>query len=164
MRKVIFGARTSVSSASGDAPEPGGDAVGCRLRSARGWGGTGPARAVKMLIIPVLISISLLAGCASTDTLRIVTVPDQAQIYVDGEYAGLTPYTVNVDWYKALGISVGGTTHLTLGKEGYKPVEKTSTVAERQARKRSGDYVRGSESGLGATYLYEFRLEPVEKK
>ena len=117
---------------------------------------------VRMLIIPVLIL--LLSGCASTDTLRISTAPPQAQIYVDGVYAGLTPYTVNTEWYKVLGIHVGGNVHLTLGKEGYKTIDKDSSFVERQARKRTGDYVRGSEDGQGATYLYEFHMEPIEKK
>lgn len=123
---------------------------------------------MKKLII--LVSISLLVGCVQVGAFRITSVPDQAKVYVNGEYAGMTPYTVHADWYKVLGINVGDRMHLTVDKEGYKTIEKDISVAEREAQKRSGNNASGSGSVTNypyefrsvITYPYDFRLEPLQ--
>ena len=115
---------------------------------------------MKKLLI-VLGLISFLAGCAEVGAFRINSVPDQATVYVDGVYAGRTPYTVHTTWYKVLGITIGDRFHLTIDKEGYKTVEKDTSVSERKARKPGGDYASESESLTSG--LYTFRLEPLQK-
>jgi hypothetical protein len=115
---------------------------------------------MKKLIILVLVS--LLVGCSGVDTLRINTVPEQAKLYVNGEYAGLTPCAVPADWYRVLGIPVGSRVHLTIAKEGYKTVEKDVPLSERGSRKQGGGYVSGSPFDLQATSLHTFTLEPLQ--
>jgi hypothetical protein len=115
---------------------------------------------MKKLLI-VLGLISLLAGCAEVGAFRINSVPDQATVYVDGVYAGKTPYTVHTTWYNVFGFPIGDRFHLTVDKEGYKTIEKDTSVSERKARKPGGEYV--SESGSLTSGLYTFSLEPLQK-
>ena len=112
--------------------------------------------------LTILVLISLLVGCAGVDTFRIITVPEQAQVYVDGRYSGLTPYTVNNEWYKLLWYRTGERFHLTIDKEGYKAIEKDVSVKEERARKGSGGRAGGSDSASGESYLYTFHLEPLK--
>jgi hypothetical protein len=114
--------------------------------------------------LAILFLISLLAGCAGVDTLRISSVPEQAKVYVNGEYVALTPCTLSADRYQVLGRAVSGRVHLTIDKEGYKTLEKDVPISERESRKGGGERVGASASGpaAGATYLYTFRLEPLQ--
>jgi|WetSurMetagenome_2_1015567.scaffolds.fasta_scaffold278702_2 hypothetical protein len=100
----------------------------------------------------IMVFISLLVGCTGVDTLRISSVPDQAKVYVDGVYAGFTPYSLRTDWYTVLGVPVAGSLHLTIDKEGYKTIEKDISGTERKDRRRSGNH------------LYTFSLEPLQSK
>ena len=115
---------------------------------------------MKKLLI-VLGLITLLAGCAEVGAFRVNTVPDQATVYVDGVYAGKTPYTIHTTWYNVLGINFGDRMHLTVDKEGYKTIEKTTSVSDRKTQKPGGDYK--GESGSLKTGMYSFRLEPLQK-
>ena len=116
---------------------------------------------MKKLLI-VLGLISLLAGCAEVGAFRVDSVPDQAMVYVDGVYAGKTPYTVHTSWYKVLGITVGDRQHLTIDKEGYKTIEKDTSASERSATRPGGDFAMPA--GSGTTGLYTFRLEPAKNR
>ena len=113
-----------------------------------------------------LFLISLLAGCVGADNFRINSIPEQAMLYVNGEYVGLTPCELNREWYHWLGVSFSGGVHLTIDKEGYKTLEKDIPMSDRKARRGAGNYVAGPYSNLGINtfiYLYTFRLEPLSE-
>jgi len=114
----------------------------------------------KLLVILGLIS--LLAGCAEVGAFRVDSVPDQATVYVDGVYAGKTPYTVHTSWYRVFGYNIGDRLHLTVDKEGYRTIEKDTSVAERKAAKPGGDFMMPV--GSTTTGLYTFRLEPLKDR
>lgn len=62
--------------------------------------------------VSLLLATSVLfAGCSSTTLIQ--TIPSGAKVYLNGEYAGVTPYSHSDTRI------VGSTTLLTLKKEGY---------------------------------------------
>ncbi len=79
-----------------------------------------------------------LAACASTTTLH--SSPEGAKVYLNGEYAGTTPYSMTDTKI------VGSTTHVRLEREGYAPLET--------------DIVRNEELDVGALIGGIFFLVP----
>ncbi|RPA69696.1 PEGA domain-containing protein [Cyclobacteriaceae bacterium YHN15] len=65
-------------------------------------------------IFSIILSISMFsAGCGSTTMIQ--SKPDNAKVYLNGEYVGTTPYA-----HRDTKI-VSSTTIVTLEKEGYQP-------------------------------------------
>jgi hypothetical protein len=74
--------------------------------------------------IAVLLSVSILTtGCASSTYIE--SYPTGAKIYIDGAYAGRTPY-----WYTDSKI-MGSVTNIDLIKEGYEPLYTSIVRSER---------------------------------
>ncbi|MDR2018743.1 MAG: PEGA domain-containing protein [Syntrophobacterales bacterium] len=119
--------------------------------------------------LSVLVLILFLAACTKAGMFRINSVPDNATVYVDGVYAGVTPYTVHTEWYDILGIPVGDRFHLTVDKEGYNTVEMDTSVKERKAYKGGAAHKSGAnpagkssvtQTESDSIYTFTFPLEP----
>ena len=96
-------------------------------------------------------------GRSGTDTIRIVTVPAEAKVYVNGEMKGLSPVSIPQKWENAG--SKGETLEISIQKDGYAAVETTITYEDTVERFWREEFKRGSEFGRGDTYTYTFRLK-----
>ena len=103
----------------------------------------------------IIIALVLLSGCAGANALKISSVPGDARLYANGEYLGQTPKSAPSKWWTGGGDAVT----IRVEKDGYKPVEKTIPWSELNHRWWQGDFVGGSEFGLGNTFLYTIHLE-----
>jgi len=99
--------------------------------------------------IAILLSASILfAGCASSTLIQ--SYPSGAKIYIEGEYAGRTPF-----WYTDTKV-MGSITNIDLIKEGYEPLY-TSIV--RSERLDVGAIICGFY--LWAPFLWSLRYNPT---
>jgi PEGA domain len=71
----------------------------------------------------LLTTTSLIAGCSSTTMIH--STPEGARLYIDGVYAGTTPYK-----YSDMKI-VGSKTPLELKMDGYQPIETHLSKSEK---------------------------------
>ena len=107
----------------------------------------------KLLLIVLCLA---LVGCGS-NTVRVITVPSHAKVTANGQYAGVSPVSLNQKWWGMGGW--GDTLHLVVEKEGYYTVRRTVSQGQLNERFWSGDYQGGSETGYGSTYVITISLE-----
>ncbi len=123
-----------------------------------GGGEVGLGRMMKKALVAIMAV--LLSGCAGTNALKISSVPGDARLYANGEYLGMTPRSAPSKWWTGGGDSV----MIRVEKDGYKAVEKTIPWSELNHRWWQGDFLGGSEFGLGNTFLYTIHLEKDAEK
>ena len=98
-----------------------------------------------------------LVGCAGANTVRVITVPPRAKVTANGQYAGLSPVSLNQKWW-GFG-AAGDALHLVIEKDGYYAVRRTISHSQLNERFWSGDYRGGSETGYGNTFIITIPLE-----
>ena len=96
----------------------------------------------------LLAGVMLFASCRSTTLIE--TIPSGAKLYINGEYAGVTPYS-----YSDTKI-VGSTNHVRLEKEGY---ETTNANFSRDEEADIGAIVGGV--FLLFPFLWTMKYKPV---
>jgi hypothetical protein len=100
-------------------------------------------------ILPVILAVVILfSSCASTTLIQ--SYPSDARVYVDGEFAGRTPF-----WYTDTKI-MGSVTNIDLVKEGYQPLY---TSIQRDERLDVGAIFCGFY--LLAPFLWSLRYAPT---
>lgn len=123
---------------------------------------------MKITVLRLCLGLACTIGCVSfsgcatgTNTFRISSEPNTADITVNGQYLGKTPKSVPQKWYWFMFISWGDAIYVRLSKDGYKTLERN--VEPDAARMySSGAYERGSEFGWGHTFPITLYLEKLE--
>lgn len=119
-------------------------------------------RAIVFLIFFAIAASFFISGCGGINTVCVSSTPEGANLYVNGQYIGVTPKCFPSNWWWFI-LGGGDTNLVKLAKEGYKEIERTITHAELGRRYRAGDFKSGSEfHWWGSTFPYSIHLEPAE--
>jgi len=116
-----------------------------------------------LLCLALLVALGGCFGGQASHTVRILSIPSGAKVYLNDNYVGTTPLSLEHDRYfffkwnpytYTKEASSGGFEPRTirLEKEGYKTVEKTYKLGDLKSEP-------GSEFGWGNTYFLTITLE-----
>ncbi|WP_161488029.1 PEGA domain-containing protein [Sedimentisphaera cyanobacteriorum] len=99
--------------------------------------------------------ITVLAGCVNRE-LKVITNPENADVYLNGEQIGKSPASVNFNWY--------GTYDVKIAKKGFKTLEQTAEIKRPLHDYFPLDIFAGIfNSGKTYTYRWHFDLEKASE-
>ncbi len=116
-----------------------------------------------------LFFITLPACLTGTDSISVISTPEEAKVYANDRYIGKSPQYIPVRWYQFLIFLWGENYIVRVEKEGYQTTEEEFVFADRRARYLKGEALSWeSRCGFGSDFPFIVYLQknrvPNKKK
>ncbi|WP_161491732.1 PEGA domain-containing protein [Sedimentisphaera salicampi] len=101
------------------------------------------------------LTLMVMAGCVNRE-LKVITKPENADVYLNGEQIGSSPVSTNFNWY--------GTYDVKIAKKGFKTLQQTAEIKRPLHDYFPFDIFAGIfNSGKTYTYRWHFDLEKARE-